>query len=132
MYILAANIVMTIHASLVIGVLVGILASVRFKRFRPIESLILLSAVVIWSLYDGCPLTYLENYLRVTGGDPTILLQSGFIPYYANEWFGTAITRSELTIVTYATAFLFFAISIEWIHPYLNPTILKLRHVLKR
>lgn len=127
-----ANIIMTIHTVLILSVLIGILVSVRYKRFRPIESIILLSAILIWSVYGGCPLTYLEDSLRVSANNPLPIIEIGFIPYYFNEWFGLPITNHQLTIITYITAFIFFITSIEWLSPYVNFEILKIRKLLKK
>lgn len=132
MYAFAADMVTVIHAALVIGVLLGILISVKYRRFRPIESFILLAAIVIWSLYDGCPLTYLENYLRYAADAPIDLLDSGFIPYYVNHWFGASITNRELTITTYVTAFVFLIISMEWMKPFVHMEVLKVRRAFKK
>ena len=87
-YLLLADMVTVIHTALVVGILFGILVSVRYKRFRPIEALFLLLAILIWSLYSGCPLTYLEDFLRASAGHPIAISQVGFIPFYFNEWFG--------------------------------------------
>ncbi len=131
MYEFLANIIMILHFILICGVLIGILVSIRYKRFRPIESIILLSAIIIWSLYDGCPLTYLENFLRIKAGLPIELLHAGFIPFYIKNIFGWTISKYELTITTYIVAFVFFLLSVDFINPYINFEIVKLRKYLK-
>ncbi len=129
-YALLANIVTVLHTILIVGVLVGILISVRYKRFRPIEAAVLLGAVIIWSLYGGCPLTYLENFLRTLSGYPLPLIETGFIPYYFSSWLGWSITNSQLTIATYVTAVIFLLVSIKWASPYINLEIIKIRKSL--
>lgn len=125
-----ANIVMAFHAILIFSVLIGILISVRYKKFRPLESAFLLCAVLIWSLYGGCPLTFLESFLRSSAGYPLPLLEVGFIPYYLNSWFNLSITIYQLTIATWITAFLFLFTSIEWMSPYVNIEVIKIRKFL--
>lgn len=127
-----ADLVMVIHTVLVLGVFIGIIVSVRYKRFRPIESFVLLSAIVIWSLYGGCPLTYLENYLRISAGSPLPLAEIGFIPFYINKWFSFSITGSQLTVATYTVGILFLFTSFEWMSPFVNPEIVKIRKFLGR
>jgi Protein of Unknown function (DUF2784) len=125
-----ADIVMVFHAAMIVSVFLGILFSVRYKRFRPLESIILLSAIVIWSLYGGCPLTYAENYLRISAGNPLPLVDVGFISFYLNNWFGLMMTDHTVVLITYVIVAVFFAISIEWLSPYLNIEIVKLRKYL--
>src|SRR3989344_9305561 len=125
-----ADAVMVIHAALIFLVLAGILISIRYKRFRPMESIALLSAVLVWSLYGGCPATFLENHLRILAGNPLPLTEVGFIPFYFDKWFSLSMTRYQLTWATYMTAFVFFLISIEWVSPYLNIELFKLRKAL--
>jgi hypothetical protein len=125
-----ADAVMIIHAALIFLILAGILVSIRYKRFRPVESVGLLSAILIWSLYGGCPATYLENYLRILAEHPLPLAEVGFIPFYFAKWFSLPITDYQLTLATYITALVFFLISVEWISPYINIEIFKLRKAL--
>jgi hypothetical protein len=131
-YVNLANIVMVLHVVLILSVFVGIAISIRYKRFRPIESFILLSAILIWSLYGGCPLTYLENYLRVYSGYPIPILEAGFIPYYFDKWFNFHITAYQLTVATYTTALVFLLTSIEWVSPFINFEIIKIRKYIHR
>ena len=125
-----ANIVMVVHVFLILCLLFSILVSARFKKFRPLESGILLLVIVIWSLYEGCPLTYLENTLRVAASHPLPIGEMGFIPYYLYAWLGLSITNQELVLTTYITAFLFFLVSIEWISPYVNVEFIRIRKFL--
>jgi hypothetical protein len=129
-YEILANSVMIFHVFLILAVLIGILVSVRYKRFRPIEAIILLSSIIIWSIYGGCPLTYLENSLRIYAGNPTPLIQTGFISFYFDQWFNLPITNQQLTITTYITALIFFITSIKWLSPFINFEIIKIRKLL--
>ncbi|SRR6266540_223927 len=81
-YLLIANLLTIIHAALMLFVFIGIFLSVRIKRFRPVETLLLLTIIVIWSLYRECPLTTAEAYLQNQAGQYTSLNQIGFIAYY--------------------------------------------------
>jgi len=125
-----ADTVMVLHTILILGVLIGILASARFKRFRPLEAIILLLAIVVWSLYGGCPLTFLENSLRISAGHPLPLSEVGFIPFYFKYFFNLSITSYQLTVATYITALIFLLISIKWISPFINLEIIKIRKSL--
>ncbi len=126
-----ADIVMFIHAAMVIAVFLGILVSVRYKKFRPVESAILLTLIIIWSLYGGCPLTSLENYLRIQAENPIPLMEVGFIPFYLIKWLKIPMTNAQITIATYVTVLVFFAMSVEWLNTLVNPQIFKLRKFLK-
>lgn len=125
---LFANIITVIHSFLIIFVLAGILLSIRYKRFRLIESCILLLTILIWSLYGGCPLTYLENHLRIAAGAEIPLTKEGFIPYYVNSWFGIPISNDQLIIITYITASVFVLISIDWLSGYINIRMPRIRN----
>ncbi len=130
--IVLANVVVAVHATLIFSVLVGILISVRYKRFRPLETFALIAFILIWSLYGACPLTNLEDYLR--GGPPsaTSLTNTGFIPYYLRDLFGIELPRRFVVNSIYATGAIFFLISIEWLSPYINIEIGKARKFFRR
>ena len=131
-YLYLATFVTIFHTFLILFVLFGILISVRYSRFRPIESIVLIIAIIIWSLYGGCPLTYLESFLRFQAGTPLPITEVGFIPFYLGKWFGLSATGSQVKLFTYILSFVFFATSIEWISPFVNPEIIKLRKFLYR
>lgn len=118
-----ADIVSISHALLIILVFIGIGVSVKVKRFRPIEAVLLLSAIVIWSLYGGCPLTTLEAYLRPELSEP--LLKQGFIPYYLNNFFNLSISGAMVEIITYILALTFLALSFEWELPIIRKFLKK-------
>lgn len=116
-YLFFADVILVVHAILIIGVFVGILLSVIYKRFRPIEASLLLIAIVVWSVYGGCPLTSLENYLRIQGGNPLPLMEIGFIPYYLKQWFNLQMSGQAITVATYVVALVFVGLTIEWEWP---------------
>ncbi|MDP2650957.1 MAG: DUF2784 family protein, partial [bacterium] len=79
-YNVAADIVALSHLSIIILVFIGILVSIRFKRFRPFETAFLVVAIVLWSIYGNCPLTILEEHFRTLAGNPSGITSIGFIP----------------------------------------------------
>ena len=127
-YEIFANIIMAVHGLLIFFVFLGIFVSIRIKRFRPIEALFLLTALVIWSLYGACPLTSIENHFRNQGSEVVPLLETGFIPYYINEWFSLDISNRAITIATYAIAAFFLVLTIEWEMPLIKKFQNKLAH----
>ena len=67
-----------------------------------------ISGMLMWhpKLMDGCPMTWLEDHLRVTGGEKTNLKNAGFIRYYAKAWFGIEFQDKTYTTAVYVlTAF---------------------------
>lgn len=128
-YLLIANVLTIIHAVLIISVFVGIFLSIRIKRFRPFEALILLTAIVIWSLYGACPLTTVEAYFRDQAGqDTTSLNQTGFIAHYIYTWFNLLLSPKIVTLFTYGLAVLFLVLTLEWELPLLK----KLRRLIHK
>jgi hypothetical protein len=103
MYELLANIVMVIHAGIMVGIVVGMGVCVRVKRYRPIQAGILLSLAVIWYAWGNCPLTDIENYLRLQTAHPIPLSQIGFIPYYTQHWFGFTVADNPIKILVYTS-----------------------------
>ena len=117
MYNLFANIIMVLHTTLIISVFVGLTLSFKYKKLRPFEAIFLLSAIVIWSIYGGCPLTMLENYLRNLSGDNILLTEVGFIPYYINTWFSYNMSGETVKYTTYLIATIFLVLSLDWEWP---------------
>ena len=116
-----ANILTAVHTTLILAVFIGIFLSIRIKRFRPFEALVLLIAVVIWSLYGACPLTTAEAFFRnQSGQDPSSLNQLGFIAHYLYSWFNLTISPTTISYTTYGIAALFLFLSIEWELPLLQ------------
>ena len=128
-YKLLADIVTIFHTFLIIFILAGILFSLKFRWFRPVESFLLLTAIVIWSIFSGCPLTLLENYLRSYTNNPIPLTSIGFIPYYLYHWFGFHFSDLQITMATYFIALLFFFIDIEWFLPSAKKYLVKHKFV---
>ena len=75
-------------------------------------------------------MTYAENSLRIYSGNPLPLTTNGFISFYFDKWFDLTITNYQLTMITYFAALLFLSVSVEWISPYVNLEIIKLRKFL--
>jgi hypothetical protein len=125
-----ANATAITHITIVFLVLVGILISVRYKRFRPWESFILLFIVVLWSIYGNCPLTILEEHFRTLAGNPTLITAKGFLPFYANKYLGVSLLSGTVTRSTYFTGGMFTLASVEWVSPYINVELFKLRKLL--
>ncbi|MHB1330829.1 MAG: DUF2784 family protein, partial [Minisyncoccota bacterium] len=63
-----ANITAITHITTIVLVIVGLLVSFRYKRFRPWEAGILISIVILWSYYGNCPLTIIEQHYRDLAG----------------------------------------------------------------
>ncbi len=118
------------HITVVVLVLVGILISVRYKRFRPWESLTLVVVVVLWSIYGNCPLTILEEHFRVLAGTPSYITSVGFLPFYAHKLLGFSLLSSTVVKSTYFTGGIFTLASVEWLSPYINMEVFKLRKLL--
>lgn len=116
MYGALADAVMAVHVLLILLVFAGIVIALEWRRFRPVEAVLLISALLIWSLYGGCPLTGLESHFRSMAGTPIPLQEVGFIAFYVREWFGVAVSDATITKATYAIAILFVLLSFEWIH----------------
>ena len=132
MYDVIADGVMLAHAALIIAVLFGIAISVKYKRYRPVEAGILLMAVVIWSLYEGCPLTFVEDYYRNQTPTPIHLAETGFIPYYLNDWVGINLSNRGVEILTYSTAVVFLLLTVDWEFPILKKAFLKKKNSKSR
>lgn len=131
-YEILANATAITHFALVVALLLGILISARYKRFRPWEAGTLLIVLVFWSIYGNCPLTVLENHLRILAGSPLPLLEKGFLPYYINKFLDLNLPGPVIGRFTYFTGGIFFLASVEWISPYINFEIFKLRKNLKK
>jgi hypothetical protein len=120
------------HFSIIVAVILGLLISFRYKRFRPWEAGALLSIVLLWSYYGNCPLTILEEKLRILAGAPSRITDVGFLPFYANRFLGVAITSRVVQRSTFFTGGAMFTASIEWLRPYLHFHLFGLRRELRR
>ena len=131
-YLTLANTIAVVHFITIIAVIVGLLACFRYKRFRPLEAGVLILIVVLWSYYGNCPLTILEEKLRVLAGKPSGITDIGFLPFYADKLFGISITSKIVQRSTFFTGGAIFTASLEWLSPYMHMEIFKLRRFLKR
>ncbi|MDP2641797.1 MAG: DUF2784 family protein [bacterium] len=120
------------HFTIIVAVIVGLLVSFRYKRFRPWEALALVSIVVLWSYYGNCPLTIVEEKLRVLAGTPTGITNIGFLPFYANKLLGISFTSSLIQRTTFFTGGAFFAASIEWLSPYFHFHLFHFRRTFRK
>src|SRR3989338_1508333 len=120
------------HISIIVAVLVGLLVSFRYKRFRPWEAGALLVVIVLWSYYGNCPLTIVEQYLRGLAGETANLTDVGFLPYYANKLFALSLSSRIVQRTTFFTGGAFFAASLEWLAPFFHMEIFKLRKIFRK
>ena len=118
------------HITIVFIVLIGILISIRYKRFRPWESLALVIIILLWSVYGNCPLTLIEGHFRRLAGDSSFITSVGFIPFYAHKLFGMSLMSSTVVKSTYFFGGVFTLASIEGLSPYINMELFKLRKFL--
>ncbi|MBX4195695.1 DUF2784 family protein [Candidatus Parcubacteria bacterium] len=132
-YEVLANLTAITHIVLVFAVLAGILISIRYKRFRPWEAAAVLIVIVFWSLYGNCPLTLVESHFRdLAGHSLPLLVQKGFLPYYINKFLSLNLPGPVIGRFTYFVGGIFFLASIEWLSPYINFEIFKLRRLLRK
>jgi len=132
MYSFLADATAITHIAIIAAVLVGLLVSFRYKRFRPWEAVALISVIILWSYYGNCPLTIVEQYFRDHAGEITNLTDVGFLPYYTNKLFALSISSRLVQRVTFFTGGTFFAASIEWLAPFFHMEIFHMRKVLKK
>ncbi|MEK7227574.1 MAG: DUF2784 family protein [Patescibacteria group bacterium] len=120
------------HITIIVAVLLGLLISFRYKRFRPWEAAAFLSVIVFWSYYGNCPLTIVEQHLRDLAGQNSSLTSVGFLPYYANKLWGMDIPSRIIQRSVFFTGGAFFAASIQWLSPVMHMEIFKARRTLRR
>src|SRR3989304_1394197 len=89
------------HITTIVAVLVGLLVSFRYKRFRPWEAGALIVIVVLWSYYGNCPLAILEQYLRELAGQNVNITAIGFTPYYAYKLLGISFSSNVVQRTTF-------------------------------
>jgi hypothetical protein len=121
-----------VHAAIIAAVILGLLVSFRYKRFRPWEAGALISIVVLWSYYGNCPLTILEEKLRILAGAPSGITEIGFLPFYSNKLLGVAITSRVVQRTTFFTGGAIFSASLGWLAPYLHFHLFSVRRSLRR
>ena len=127
-----ANATAVTHFTAIVAVIVGLLISFRYKRFRPWEAGILLVVVVLWSYYGNCPLTILEEKFRTLAGSPSGITNIGFLPFYANKLMNVSLTSQTVQRFTFFTGGTIFAASLEWLSPYFHFHLFHFRKSLRR
>ena len=127
-----ANATAVTHFTAIVAVIIGLLVSFRYKRFRPWEAGILLVVVVLWSYYGNCPLTILEEKFRTLAGSPSGITNIGFLPYYANKLMNVSLTSQTVQRFTFFTGGTIFAASLEWLSPYFHFHLFHFRKSLRR
>lgn len=131
-YLLLADLTALLHALILLAVVVGLLVSFRYKRFRPWEAGSLLLIVVLWSYYGNCPLTILEEHFRTLAGKPSGITDIGFLPFYADKIFGLTIPSRIVQRTTFFMGGVVFMGSIEALAPIMHMEIFKLRKSLRK
>lgn len=121
-----------VHFLIIVAVIVGLLISFRYRRFRPWEAGALILIVVLWSYYGNCPLTILEQYLRDLAGESANLTSVGFLPYYADKLLGIGLSSRLIQRTTFFTGGAIFTASIEWLTPYFHFHLFSVRRTLKK
>jgi hypothetical protein len=120
------------HFTIIVALIVGLLISFRYKRFRPWEAGILIATVLLWSYYGNCPLTIVEEKLRILAGKPSGITNIGFLPYYSNKLLGISFSSLLVQRTTFFTGGALFAASIEWLQPVMHMEIFKFRRALRK
>lgn len=131
-YDLFADTTAVIHFTTIVAVIIGLLISFRYKRFRPWEAGALISVVILWSYYGNCPLTIFEQYLREMAGQQANLTSVGFLPYYAKKLLDIEFSSRLVQRFTFFSGGALFAASIEWLQPFMHMEIFKARRFLRR
>lgn len=131
-YALLADATAVTHAAIILAVIVGLLISFRYRRFRPWEAGALILIVVLWSYYGNCPLTILEEKFRVLAGKPSGITNIGFLPYYADKLLGIGLSSRIVQRSTFFTGGAIFTASLEWLSPYLHFHLFSLRRSVKK
>lgn len=121
-----------VHFLIIAAVIVGLLVSFRYRRFRPWEAGALLLIVVLWSYYGNCPLTILEEKLRILAGAPSGITEVGFLPFYADKFLGIALTSRVVQRTTFFTGGAIFTASLEWLAPYFHFHLFSVRRSVRR
>lgn len=131
-YVIWANATAITHALTIVAVIVGLLISFRYKRFRPWEAGALIIIVVLWSYYGNCPLAILEQYLREQAGQNVNITSVGFTTYYFNKLFGMNVPSRIIQQSTFFSGAMFFGASIEWFAPFFHHEVFKFRRMFRK
>jgi hypothetical protein len=127
-----ADVVASTHFLIIVAVIAGLLISFRYRRFRPWEAGALIAIVVLWSYYGNCPLTIVEEKLRILAGKPSGITDIGFLPYYADKFFAIGISSKIIQRTTFFTGGAIFAASIEWLAPYFHFHLFSVRRTVRK
>ena len=127
-----ANLTAIIHFITIVAVIIGLLVSFRYRRFRVWEAATLIAVIILWSYYGNCPFTILEQHLRDLAGESSNLTSVGFLPYYANKFMNISIPSKLVQRSTFFTGGALFTASIEWLSPVMHMELFKLRKTLHR
>lgn len=119
------------HFLIIVAVILGLLVSYRYRRFRPWEAGALILIVVLWSYYGNCPLTIFEQYLRDLAGEASNLTSVGFLPYYADKLLNIEISSKLVQHTTFFTGGIIFTSSIEWLAPFFHFHLFSVRKSVK-
>lgn len=131
-YDLFADTTAVVHFIIIVAVILGLLISFRYRRFRPWEAGALIIIVVLWSYYGNCPLTIVEEYFRTLAGNPSGITNVGFLPYYAEKFFAIGISSRIIQRTTFFTGGAIFAASIEWLAPYFHFHLFSIRRAVRK
>ncbi len=131
-YELLADTTAVVHFIIIMGVVIGLLASFRYRRFRPWEAGALISVIVLWSYYGNCPLTILEQYWREMAGQTPNLTSVGFLPYYAHKFLSIEISSKLIQRSTFFIGGVIFTASIEWLSPYFHFHLFGIRKSIRK
>lgn len=126
-----ANLTAGTHVFFTFAVIVGLLISFRYRRFRPWEAGLLIAIFVLWSYYGNCPLTILEQWLREKAGQHVNLTAIGFTTYYTQKFLGYAVPSRIVQNSTFFSGATFFGASIEWFAPFFHREVFKLRRFFR-
>lgn len=127
-----ANTTAVVHGLIIVGVIIGLLVSFRYKRFRPWEAMLLISIFILWSYYGNCPLAILEQHLRELAGQDVNITELGFTTYYMQKLFGLHVSSHLVQQTTFFSGAVFFGASIEWFAPFFHRPIFYLRKSVRK
>ncbi len=127
-----ADVTAVTHVAVIVAVVVGLLVSFRYKRFRPWEALLLISIGLLWTYYGNCPLAILEQYLREQAGQSTNITSLGFTTYYFQKLLGMDVPSKIVQQSTFFSGAMFFGASIEWFAPFFHREVFVVKRGVRR
>lgn len=119
-YIILADIVVLLHLLFVLFVIFGGILAFYRRNWLKFHLPALIWGVLIETFYFICPLTYLENWLRQTGGESGF--SGGFLDYYLSMLLYIDISDSTRSLMAFIL--IAFNLLIYWL-------ILKPRRIVK-